>query len=325
MQLSASAFQDVVDSYEYSHRSLQGSSAEVEAEDEPLHATIWGTTADDRSSLVSATAPTWLSQRCPTVRRIWVASADPGTETEITYGCPSCQTALRLTRSSSRLNCCPICEARVFTPDSLWTLLHGTVRMRTWIVELDGENRFDRKRRLEREHEDRIRIARERAARDKAEQAAAREASRQAALSRDLTKLGAIAKWVTGVHAVVVVAAIVAPWVARSMEVGLLGTAFGGYFATLLAGALGLGAGASIMTRVTGDRDLVFPVWFNFVFVTVMPLVGHMLGFEAIHGLRRGRYAKRYGRHANYAALNWAIISIGGLAFGASLLLACLL
>ena len=288
MRLSANAFKQVVESFESDHRSLRRAEVGVG----PLHATIWGAKADDRSTLVSTAAPKWLAQRCPTARRLWLAPRDEATESEITYGCPSCQTALRLSRTAPRVNACPACDARVFTPESLWALLHGTSRMRTWIVELHGENRFDRERRVEREREVRRRQAEARDARERAQEEAARNAHRQAKLERDLTRLNRVAKWVTSIHAVLVVATIAAPWVARHLGIGMFGIGFGGYFVTLLGGAIGLGAGASIMRRVTGDRDLMFPVWFNFVFVTVMPVIGHLLGFEAIYGLRSGRYAR---------------------------------
>lgn len=321
MRLSPNAFEKVVESFERDHRSLRRAEVEVGR----LHATIWPAKAGDRSALVSTAAPKWLAERCPTARVVWLAPRDEATEAEVTYGCPSCQTAMRLRRASPRVNACPSCRARVFTPESLWALLHGTSRMRTWIVELHGENQFDRERRLEREHAARRHRAEALAAREKAEQEAARSAHRKAKLAHDFTRLHRIAKWVTSVHALLVVAAIAVPWVAGHFGIGLFGVVFGGYFATLIGGALGLGAGASIITRVTGDQDLMFPVWFNFVFVTIIPVIGHLLGFEAIYGLRSGRYAERYGRHGNYAALNWAIITFGGLAFVTSLLLACLL
>lgn len=321
MRLSPDAFKEVVDSFECDHRTLRRAEVEVGR----LHATIWRAKADDRSALVSAAVPKWLAQRCPTARVAWLAPRDEATQAEVTYGCPACQSALRLRRTSPRMNACPGCSARVFTPESLWALLHGTSRMRPWIVELHGENRFDREQRLEREHEARRRSAEALAARQKAEQEAARASRRKAKLDHDLTRLNAVAKWVTSLHALLVVAAIAIPWVAGHLGVGLFGLAFGGYFATLVGGALGLGAGASIMSRATGDQDLMFPVWFNFVFVVAIPVIGHLLGFEAIYGLRNGRYAERYGRHANYAALNWAIVTFGGLGFATSLLFACVL
>lgn len=321
MRLSPDAFKEVVESFESDHRSLRRAGVEVGR----LHATIWPVKAGDRSALVSTAAPQWLAQRCPTARLVWLVPRDEATEAEVTYGCPSCQTGMRLSPTSPRVNACPGCSARVFTPESLWALLHGTSRMRTWIVELHGENRFDRELRLEREHEARRRKAEALAAQEKAEQEAVRESHRKAKLDHDLARLNRIAKWVTSFHVLLAVAAIAAPWVARTLGTGVFAVGFGGYFATLIGGAMGLGAGASIMSRVTGDQDLMFPVWFNFVFVTVIPVIGHLLGFEALYGLRHGRYAERYGRHANYAALNWAIITFGGLAFATSLLLACLL
>ena len=322
MRLSPDSYAGVVDSFESSHRTMLQPGEVVFGS---LDATISRAQAYERSANVAAAVPPWLSERCPTARRVWLEPNDEATETEVAYGCPSCQTALTFTRSSPRVNSCPGCDVRVFMPESLWAALHGTMRMRTWILELHGENRFDRESRLEREGEERRRRAEARAAREKAEHEATREARRRALLERDLTKLRRIANWMTSVHVLIVVAAIVAPWVARHLGTGMFATGFGGFFATLLGGTIGLGGGASILTRVTGDRDLMFPVWFNFVFVAVIPVIGHLLGFEAIYGLRRGRYAERYGRHANYAALNWAIITFGGLAFVTSLLLACLL
>ena len=326
MTIPPAAYRTVVDAFESDHRGLDNASTELEISDPAMSVTLWGVPADVRSRLVEAAVPAWLSERCPTAKRLWVASRPEPAETEISYGCPRCQTALSLTADSARVNDCPRCRARVFTPESLWTLLHGPVRMWTWIVELHGENRFDRAERLRLERERRERDAAEAAQRRKAEREAATRARTQAALDRDLTRLRRTAKVLTSVHALVVVAAIVAPWIARITDAGWMpGAIFGAYLATLATGAIGLGAGAAIMQRATGDRDLTFPVWFNFVFVAVMPGVGHLLGFEAIFGLRRGRNAERYGRHADYAALNWAIITLGGLALIASILLACLL
>lgn len=328
MQIPPTAYAEAIDTYEAHHHRLHGASDEVEVEDVDLVVTLWGADPDARTDMVQAPMPPWLVDRCPTARRIWISPPRGGTETEITYGCPRCQAALSLTASSPRVTDCHGCGGRIFVPESLWTQLYGPVRMHTWIVELHGENRFDRQTRLRHEHERRQRAAEAAALRREVEREAAEEARDKAALDRDLTKLHRRARVWTALHTAIVVAAIAAPWVVHVAQPGpgwMPLAVVGGYLAALVFGAIGLGAGASIMTRVTGDHDLMFPVWFNYVFVVTIPVMGHLLGFEAIHGLRRGRYAERYGRHADFAALNWAIITIGGLAIITSIIIACVL
>lgn len=326
IEVEAERFISLLDAFEDDHAELRREQRTVAVLGGGLQCVLGATDADAYEGLRGVAVPAWIREQCPTVTRVWVTRPTPAADgSSIGFSCPSCATGLAIDANSPRVMHCSGCQQRVFVPEPLWQAVHGPVRIETWVVEFIGENRFDEERRMDAERALRASQHEERIRNQKAADEAKEQAEVAAALAHDLGRLGRQGRVITIVHAAVVAFALAVPWVASryAADAAELVLWYGGAtFAVYLMGVVGLSAGGRMMRRATGHHDLTFPLWFNYVFVVAMPVIGHLLGFEAMYGLRWGRYAKDYGRSADLAALNWAIISVGGLLYIASIVTA---
>ncbi len=95
-------------------------------------------------------APAWLRELFPNLEQFYAAerSFEESGKAEIsdsakpiTFQCPDCQGALRITSKDSRTMTCSYCDAAVFLPDALWLRLHPVKTKQRWYFRCGGRSR----------------------------------------------------------------------------------------------------------------------------------------------------------------------------------------
>ncbi|MEM6989813.1 MAG: hypothetical protein AAF721_04935 [Myxococcota bacterium] len=326
LSIATGDFQSVVDTFECDHASLARRQVAQRTEAGLQIDALWHTATPEPAGWNIECAPAWLRRLAPTAARVWTVPAVVSESEAVVLACPRCQGGIEVDAQTARVIRCPACEGRVFLPEALWAELHGPSVARAWIIEFRGENRFDERRRLD-ARRDAWAKARDEAERKRNEERARRNAAAEAAaMSRDMNRLGRWARRCRAALLAAVVFAIASPWLGMVTTIsGTTAVALGaaGWVLLMSAAVIALDAGGRLITRATGHRDLMFGLWFNFVFVIVMPFFGHLLAFEAAWGLARGEYKKRWGASTRMAAQTWLIIGVGGLLHIASMIVAC--
>jgi uncharacterized protein YbaR (Trm112 family) len=324
LEIAAAHFGAMLESFEEDHHALARRARTISMS--RVECRVKKVSSRALAGMRAGPVPTWLRERCPTAQAVWCpATPDAGPPAAaVSLGCPDCARSLKVRSDSARVVACPACAAQVWVPDALWERFHPVPVIQTWIVELHGENEWDKERRLAREREraERLRERRKHAHElERERERRARRATKVALLERRAARR-------TWMHLAVTVAALAWPWMVRAgVGVGpwthmttavLIG-------ATLPAQLLALGACGDAIRATEKRGDMTFVLWFELAFVWFMPVIGHMLGVGRIFDLYWGDSRREIGPTTRWGAHNWTIIVAGGLALIASTLLASLL